>query len=132
MGYKLEVPPMFPGISAGVLNNFGDALRREMAALPHTNAMLALLRDGFVPDSPGGRVRVADDGSPVLEYALSDYVWDGVRRAWLSALLSATAPVPSPPPPARAAAAGLFGRLGGDVLHLLRVRVSPPAHLLLG
>ncbi|SFC68712.1 choline dehydrogenase [Cupriavidus sp. OV038] len=84
MGYKLEVPPMFPGISAGVLNNFGDALRREMAALPHTNAMLALLRDGFVPDSPGGRVRVADDGSPVLDYALSDYVWDGVRRAWLS------------------------------------------------
>ncbi|WP_454765465.1 GMC family oxidoreductase N-terminal domain-containing protein [Cupriavidus campinensis] len=84
MGYKLEVPPMFPGISAGVFNAFGDELKREMAALPHTNAMLALLRDGFVPESDGGRVRVAKDGSPVLDYDMTDYVWDGVRRAYLS------------------------------------------------
>jgi len=84
MGYKLEVPPMFPGISAGVFNAIGNDLRQEMAALPHTNAMLALLRDGFVPESPGGRVRITDDGSPVLDYDVSDYLWDGVRRAYLS------------------------------------------------
>ncbi|KWR89205.1 GMC family oxidoreductase [Cupriavidus sp. IDO] len=84
IGYKLEVPPLFPGISAGVLNGVGDALRHDMALLPNTNAMLALLRDGFVPESEGGRVRVADDGSPLLDYDLTDYVWDGVRRAWLS------------------------------------------------
>ncbi|NOV25948.1 GMC family oxidoreductase [Cupriavidus necator] len=84
MGYKLEVPPMFPGISAGVVNGVGAALRRDMAQLPHTNAMLALLRDGFVPESPGGRVRLASDGSPLLDYAMNDYAWDGVRRAWLS------------------------------------------------
>lgn len=84
IGYKLEVPPMFPGISAGVLNGMGDDLRRDMAALPHANAMLALLRDGFVPESPGGRVRIADDGSPTLDYEVSDYLWDGVRRAYLS------------------------------------------------
>jgi hypothetical protein len=52
MGYKLEVPPIFPGIGAGVLNVYGDDLRKEMAALPHTNAVLALLRDGFVEQSP--------------------------------------------------------------------------------
>jgi choline dehydrogenase len=84
MGYKLEVPPIFPGIGAAVLNTFGDDLKREMSALAHTNAVLALLRDGFVDASPGGRVRVADDGSPLLDYELSDYVWDGVRRAYLS------------------------------------------------
>jgi choline dehydrogenase len=84
MGYKLEVPPIFPGIGAAVLNAFGDDLRREMSALAHTNAVLALLRDGFVEPSPGGRVRLADDGSPMLDYDLSDYVWDGVRRAYLS------------------------------------------------
>jgi len=84
MGYKLEVPPMFPGISAGVFNGMGKALQQQMAALPHTNAMLALLRDGFVPDSQGGRVRIADDGSPILDYEVSDYLWDGVRRAYLS------------------------------------------------
>ncbi|MCU0919801.1 MAG: GMC family oxidoreductase [Burkholderiaceae bacterium] len=84
MGYKLEVPPIFPGIGAGVLNVFGDDLKREMAALAHTNAVLALLRDGFVEQSPGGQVRLASDGSPLLDYELSDYVWDGVKRAWLS------------------------------------------------
>jgi choline dehydrogenase len=84
MGYKLEVPPIFPGIGAGVLNAFGDELKREMAALAHTNAVLALLRDGFVEQSPGGSVRLADDGSPMLDYDLSDYAWEGVRRAWLS------------------------------------------------
>lgn len=84
IGYKLEVPPIFPGIGAGVLNAFGDELKREMAALANTNAVLALLRDGFVEQSPGGQVRLADDGSPLLDYELSDYVWDGVRRAWLS------------------------------------------------
>jgi len=84
MGYKLEVPPIFPGIGAGVLNAYGDDLRKEMAALPHTNAVLALLRDGFVEHSPGGSIRLADDGSPMLDYELSDYVWEGVRRAYLS------------------------------------------------
>jgi choline dehydrogenase-like flavoprotein len=46
--------------------------------------VLALLRDGFVEQSPGGSVRLADDGSPMLDYDLSDYVWEGARRAWLS------------------------------------------------
>lgn len=84
MGYKLEVPPLFPGLSAGVLNGFGDALRRDMAAFVNTNAMLALLRDGFVPQSEGGSVRLAADGSPMLDYELTDYAWDGARRAYLS------------------------------------------------
>jgi choline dehydrogenase-like flavoprotein len=84
MGYKLEVPPIFPGIGAGVLNAFGKELQQEMATLPHTNAVLALLRDGFVEPSPGGRVRLAEDGSPMLDYELSDYAWEGVKRAYLS------------------------------------------------
>jgi choline dehydrogenase len=84
MGYKLEVPPIFPGIGAAVFNAFGEDLQRAMAALPHTNAVLALLRDGFVEHSPGGSVRLAADGSPILDYDLSEYVWDGVRRAFLS------------------------------------------------
>jgi choline dehydrogenase-like flavoprotein len=43
---------------------------------------LALLRDGFHPDSDGGRVTLADDGTPVLDYPLTTYVWEGVRRAF--------------------------------------------------
>jgi len=84
MGYKLEVPPLFPGISAGVVNGVGEALRRDMAQLPHTNAMLALLRDGFHDASRGGQVKLRSDNSAVLDYPLTDYVMEGGRRALLS------------------------------------------------
>jgi len=84
MGYKLEVPPLFPGITAGVINLVGEKLHQDMASLPECSALLALLRDGFVAQSEGGSVRLAQDGSPLLDYDLTDYVWDGARRAYLS------------------------------------------------
>jgi choline dehydrogenase-like flavoprotein len=46
--------------------------------------MLALLRDGFHPDSPGGSVELRSDGTPVLDYRVSPYAWDGFRRAFHS------------------------------------------------
>jgi choline dehydrogenase-like flavoprotein len=84
MSYKLEVPPLQPALTATLLGRFGidNALRMEQ--LPHTNAMLALLRDGFHPDSAEGRVELRGDGSPVLDYQMTDYTWDGVRRAFHS------------------------------------------------
>ncbi|PTQ88406.1 GMC family oxidoreductase [Agitococcus lubricus] len=84
MGYKLEVPPMFPAIASGVFGTYGKPLQEEMAMLPHTNAMLALMRDGFVDDSQGGEVVIDDAGAPVLNYDISDYIWDGAKRAYLS------------------------------------------------
>jgi choline dehydrogenase len=84
MGYKLEVPPLAVGITAGIANLFGLELKQSMAQLPNYNAVLALLRDGFVPESEGGQVRVGSDGSPVLDYNFSPYMWDGIRRAFLS------------------------------------------------
>jgi len=42
------------------------------------------MRDGFHEQSPGGRVKLLSDGSPVLDYALTDFVMDGARRAFLS------------------------------------------------
>ncbi|MBH1971752.1 GMC family oxidoreductase [Moraxellaceae bacterium AER2_44_116] len=84
MGYKLEVPPVFPAIASGILGNFDNALRDDMAMLPHTNAMLALMRDGFVEDSQGGQVKIDDKGMAMLDYDISDFVWDGAKRAYLS------------------------------------------------
>ncbi len=55
-----------------------------MALLPHTNAMLALMRDGFVEQSQGGEVSIDDKGNPVLDYDITDFVWDGAKRAYLS------------------------------------------------
>jgi choline dehydrogenase-like flavoprotein len=46
--------------------------------------LLALLRDGFHAQAPGGRVKLRSDGSAVLDYPLSDYVLEGGRSALLS------------------------------------------------
>jgi choline dehydrogenase-like flavoprotein len=48
------------------------------------HVLIALLRDGFHPESTGGAVRLSDDGTPVLDYPLTSVVWDGARRAFLS------------------------------------------------
>ena len=55
-----------------------------MAAFARTQALLALLRDGFHPESPGGTVRLRADGSPELDYPLTRFVMEGARRAFLS------------------------------------------------
>lgn len=82
-GFKLEVPPMYVGLSSAIFGTHGKALVEDQAMLPYTNAMLALLRDGFHADSPGGSVRIDDQGYPLLDYDISDYLWRGVKKAYL-------------------------------------------------
>lgn len=84
MGFKLESAPTHPILAGITLPGFGAQHARWMTKLPHMHVMIALLRDGFHPDSPGGRVVLRPDGSPLLDYPLSAYAWDGVRRAWLA------------------------------------------------
>lgn len=84
MGYKLEVPPMQPGFSATVLGGTSVANSELMQQLPNSNMMIALLRDGFHPDSAQGEVQLRNDGSPVLDYRLTDYTWEAVRRTYQS------------------------------------------------
>jgi choline dehydrogenase-like flavoprotein len=84
IGYKLEVPPLHPMIFATTLCGFGLEQARLMKLFPHMHALLALLRDGFHPQSPGGQVKLRSDGSPLLDYPLTDFVMDGARRALLS------------------------------------------------
>jgi choline dehydrogenase-like flavoprotein len=82
MSYKLEVPPLQPALAATLLGRFGvdNALRMEQ--LPHTNVILALMRDGFHPESAEGSVSLRGDDTPVLDYQMTDYTWNGIRRAF--------------------------------------------------
>lgn len=84
IGYKLEVPPLHPLLFASTMQGFGTQHAAMMKQFPHTHALLALLRDGFHEDAAGGTVQLRDDGSALLDYPLTDFVWDGVRRALLS------------------------------------------------
>src|SRR5207253_5478707 len=45
MSYKLEVPPLHPALASTLFGGFGSDNALRMEQLPHTHAMLALLRD---------------------------------------------------------------------------------------
>jgi choline dehydrogenase-like flavoprotein len=82
IGFKLEAAPVHPVLAAITVPGHGVRHAQWMRELAHLHVVIALLRDGFHPDSPGGRVVLRDDGSPALDYPLTPYVWDGVRRAF--------------------------------------------------
>ena len=84
MGYKLEAPPLHPLIFASTVPGFGRGQHDLLSAFPHNHTLLALLRDGFHDEAPGGQVTLRGDGSPVLDYPLGDYTMQGARRALLS------------------------------------------------
>ena len=84
IGYKLEAPPLHPVIFASTVPGMGQTQHDLLKVFPHNHTLLALMRDGFHDQSRGGKVKLRSDGSPVLDYPLTDYVMDGARRALLS------------------------------------------------
>ena len=83
VGFKLEAPPIHPILAGITLQGFGEAHAMWMKRLPNMHVAIALLRDGFHPQSTGGQVAIRSDGSPVLDYRISDYLWAGMRHALL-------------------------------------------------
>ena len=84
IGFKLEVAPLHPVLFGMTLPGFGTSHAELMGNFARAQVVLALLRDGFHPDSRGGIVGLRRDGSPVLAYPLNDFLWEGVRRAFLA------------------------------------------------
>lgn len=84
IGYKLEVPPVHPLLMATTTPGFGVEGAHTMANFRRLHVIIALLRDGFHLESPGGAVELKDDGTPLLDYPITPYVWEGVRRAYRS------------------------------------------------
>ena len=84
LGFKLEAPPIHPVILSTTMAGYGDQHARLMKEFANTHVLLALLRDGFHPESRGGRVVLRDDRWPVLDYPLNDVMFDGIRRAYLA------------------------------------------------
>ncbi len=71
-------------IFASTVSGLGQQHAELIRQFPQTHVLLALLRDGFHPQSAGGQVNLRGDGSPVLDYPLTDFVMEGGRRALLS------------------------------------------------
>jgi len=81
IGYKLEVPPVHPLLVSTTLTGYGEAHAALMKEFANVQVIIALLRDGFNEASVGGTVGLKADGTPELDYPISDFVWDGARRA---------------------------------------------------
>jgi choline dehydrogenase-like flavoprotein len=81
LGFKLESPPLHPVLFSTTLHGYGEAHARLMREFANVQVLIALLRDGFHPDSRGGRVELRGDGTPVLDYPLTEVFWQGARRA---------------------------------------------------
>ena len=84
VGFKLEAPPIHPVLAGITLQGFGHDHAAWMKRLPNLQVLIALLRDGFHAESQGGQVAVRNDGSPVLDYPVSDFLWEGARRSLLA------------------------------------------------
>ncbi len=84
IGFKLEAPPLHPVIFASSVVGFGQQQAELFRNFPNTHVLLALMRDGFHPEAPGGQVKLRSDGSPSLDYPLTAFVMDGARRAMLA------------------------------------------------
>lgn len=83
-GFNMEAAGAQPVVSMHAWNGIGTELADFARRLPHLHTLVSQIRDGFAPDSRGGEVRLRDDGSPVLDYPITDFVWDGVRRSYLA------------------------------------------------
>ncbi len=84
IGFKLEAPPIHPILYASVLHGFGKEHVSRMKTLKHTHSIIALMRDGFHSQAQGGSVHLRSDGSPELDYPLTDFIMDGAKRALLA------------------------------------------------
>ncbi|MFC4653593.1 MULTISPECIES: GMC family oxidoreductase N-terminal domain-containing protein [Rheinheimera] len=84
MGFKLEVAPVHPVLMASKLTGHAEAHAALMQQFNQLQVCIALLRDGFHPDSPGGVVKLDAAAEPVLHYPFSPYFWQGARKALLA------------------------------------------------
>lgn len=84
VGYKLETAPLHPILAANVLQGYGQDHSLQMSKLKNCSNIIALLIDGFHEESQGGQVFIRSDGTPGLEYEFTEYMWDGVKRAYLT------------------------------------------------
>lgn len=84
IGFKIEALPLHPGLAAVLWGGVGHDLMQRFKGYAATQMLHGLLRDGFEPESQGGRVHLNLDGSPLLNYPLTDHVKAGFKRAWLA------------------------------------------------
>lgn len=81
VGIFLEAAPWYPSLSAGASPMFGKEHLALMERMKNTASHLALAIDGFHDDVAGGRVILRGSGMPLLDYPISERLWQTFRGA---------------------------------------------------
>lgn len=84
IGFKLEVTPMHPVFFGANMPGFGERQAQMLQQFPNASSIVAIMRDGFHEQAAGGKVALRDDGSPLLDYPVTEFVLDGARRSYLA------------------------------------------------
>lgn len=83
-GFNVEVAGAQPVVSMNFWKGLGTELVDFARRLRRLHTLVSQIRDGFSEDSPGGEIRLRDDGSALLDYPIRDWLWDGVRASYLA------------------------------------------------
>lgn len=83
-GFNMEVVGAQPVVSMTFWRGMGREMADYARRLPHLHILVSQIRDGFHDDSQGGVVRLRADGAGVLDYAIDDYLRDGIRSSYLA------------------------------------------------
>jgi choline dehydrogenase-like flavoprotein len=81
LGYFLEVPPVHPMLASTAFMANGAVTQEIVSQLPHINAMLALVVDGFLPEEEGATVRLRDEGRYSINYNFLPMHWEVFKEA---------------------------------------------------
>ncbi|GAB4019082.1 MAG: GMC family oxidoreductase [Bdellovibrio sp.] len=81
MGFKIESAPIHPALTSSLLHLHGKASSEIMQGFRHFQAAIALGRDGFHPDAPGGRVVMLSEGRFALDYPWNSYLVESYQRS---------------------------------------------------
>ena len=83
-GFNIEVAGAQPVVSMNFWKGVGTEMAEFARRLPNLHTLVSQIRDGFHEDSPGGEVRLREDGSALLDYPIGEWLWDGVRSSYLA------------------------------------------------
>ncbi|PJB52642.1 MAG: GMC family oxidoreductase [Bdellovibrio sp. CG_4_9_14_3_um_filter_39_7] len=84
LGFKIEAPPIHPALTSSLINQHGSEASEMMKRFSHSQGMIALGRDGFHEQAPGGKIVMTSNGRFGLDYPWNDYLTNGYKKALLT------------------------------------------------
>lgn len=83
-GYNIEAVGAQPVVMMNFRKAVGFNFEDFAKDLSRIHILVSQIRDGFCDESQGGTVSLNEDGRGILDYPLTDFIKDGIRRSYLS------------------------------------------------